>query len=355
MGANGDIRTLVTESGKPYFVAAGANLVSAAPSMEKAYNHEHSAYDDHYAAEQAARMFNDFNHMCSYWATYMGVEDFYYYESAHRLIWLFDGKIDSRVDTAGMAWLDTTDTYCCLTTLKYYYLRHIAQTFDVGCRFRRCMSNRNLPTKDMVYTFGQKPAINVTAAYNPDSTWSIGLVNLTSLISDTIDSCDWHPIQLTKYYDADTFEVTVHVEELANAGDPAFGVLRSNKHAVLAVKDSVWMTNGKLTISVPPREMVTLRSVPIAPTAIRATAARTPPAARLTLAGRMVRCNITQAGIYHLRLYSLRGRCLAHHTIAASKSGQYSIPLTHYSSSPCIVELNGSNGLSIKKREFMLR
>ncbi len=254
---NADLHYLETveESHLPYFVAAGANLIEG-------YAVEKTNDDDNWAADMAGRMLSDFNHGVSNWGWYLPAEDWSDREASHRLAFYFEGRdavTAAGLDPAQCMVLGSDEVYLMLT-LKYYYLKHLANTFDVGSQFRFCQSSPARPYEDMWWTYGQKPAITAVASVNPDSTWSIGVANLTGMTSDTLPIDDFFHMDIYyTFYPAADYQVALDVEELAKYDSLRFALYRSNKTKHVAFEDSVTMKSGKCTITLASRELVTLR------------------------------------------------------------------------------------------------
>jgi hypothetical protein len=246
MGPGERMKEVAEESGRPYFGACGANLINW-------YCNEVTQDNDHYAAEMSGRIFNDFNHMITHWAWFHPAQIWTDREAAHRLMWY------TKIGNVTLPTTKISEDCSVPISLKYWYLKHLAQTFDVGCRFRYCVSDPARPYEDMWWTFGQKPAVAATAARNPDETWTIGIVDLAGCISDTLPVNDNHPATLWTFYDAAQYDVTVRIEELAEHDELKFALYRSNKTARMDEEDSVTMKNGEMTVSLAPRELVTLR------------------------------------------------------------------------------------------------
>jgi hypothetical protein len=355
MSANWRMKETVAAANKPYFVAAGCNII--VQKGQRAYNPEREVDNDHYAADLCGRIFNDFNHMCSYWATYMGVEVWYDAEMPHKLIAIFHGPksgIDSRVPVEDLVSLD--DQTHLFITLKYHYYKHLSEAFDTGGVFRFCRASRMLPDYDMVYTFGQKPAINATTMQNPDGTWSIGLTNLTGCVSDTLDSTDWHPQTLFTYYPEDTFDITFTVEELKGHDDLYFDVYCSNKVKRMQKENQVVMKNGTFKIHVPPRELITLRSAKSAYISTRPGYAQSmAQIAKLRVSGkRHLALDVQKAGAYEVELYSMAGSMILKKDICAEKSGAVCITLPQRPAGVyiCRISLSGSK---IFERSILIR
>jgi hypothetical protein len=105
----------------------------------------------------------------------------------------------------------------------------------------------------MTWTHDHKPRLVVAAARNPDGSWGIGITDYTS---DAFPPHFWYPGK-----PAQSFVVTVKVEELAEAGELRFEARRIGPQFRSPREEPVTMRDGQLTITINPLELVTLRSV----------------------------------------------------------------------------------------------
>jgi hypothetical protein len=382
MSANWEMREIVRTHNKPYFVAAGSNILYTGSNASRWYAIELGVLDMHYAANLAARMLNDFNHMCSYWAFYMGAEYYYHPENGHKLIWTwtrnykdgsgksspfyFDGataqvptweSLPDHVDTTGTGnkqvyWIG--DSTIVVITLKYYYYKHLSTLFDEGGKFRFCKADKQLPDYDMVYTFGQKPAINAAVLENPDKSWSAAVVNLTGCISDTLDSTDWHPKSYFSYYPADTYDVTLDIEELHGSGDLYFELMVTNKFDRLAIKDTVIVSDGKVTLAVPPQELYSIRSIAsyngISPQQkmrnLQAEFAYNPGVGFVVNAGK--------GGRYEIGIYAVNGRAVLQQREWVEAGEKLVMKTGALPSGVYIAKLKSGDMRGVKKRKFSI-
>jgi hypothetical protein len=190
--------------------------------------------DENRAATISARFLNDMNHLVTHWIYFKGfsyspdvtTDDY----TASRLS-QFDGKTGEIV-----------------TNFKYYYLKALRDTFDLGATFRRCESEAEA---DMVYTYGQKPKVCAAAGVNPDGTWGIGIVNLTGVVPDT-NITEWHP--------AEEITVTMEIPELKDSTPQSFRLHRVRAGRAHGEGELVQVKRGSLSVKVAPRELVCLRS-----------------------------------------------------------------------------------------------
>ncbi len=338
MGSDEYMKNLVEETGRPYFGACGANLINF-------YINEASNNNDHYAAEMSGRIFNDFNHMMSYWAWYLPAQLWTNREAAHRLIWVqgAPGIPSTQLGPGASA----------PTSLKYFYLKQIAHSFDVGCRFRYCLADTALPFEDMWWTFGQKPAIAASVARNPDESWTIGVVNLTGCTSDTLpyDSTT-HPQTLWTFYPAVVYHVTVRVEELVNGEDYSFALYRSSRTKRMEFEDTVTMNDGEVAVTLQPKELVTLRGAKGAEiTQDAASGLRTGfTAGRLPLvrSDRSIVVPLPHAGEYSVRLMDLAGRqVIAGRRIRCDEKSEWILPAAGCGAGAFVLQVREKDGEAV--------
>lgn len=197
------------------------------------------AGDAHRAATLASRYLNDMNHGVTNWIHFLGFETDDPNDNATRIISL---KPD------GSGWTAFT---------KYEYYRQLSSAFLPGAVFRHSTSSLD---GDMTWTYGKKPRLNAACARNADGTWSLGLSNYTAPgFVEQGDSGKWEIDQEGR--PATTCAVTVHIDDLAKAGNVTLDVWRSSQSGMNAAPGQVAMHDGTVTIEVAPFELVTLRSI----------------------------------------------------------------------------------------------
>ena len=202
---------------------------------EASDNGNEYAGDENMASHAAARFLNDMNHSVTDWVWFIGYG--------------YSNDVLTDKDNATKLIVYNQATSDIFIHLKYFYFKQMLAAFDTGAIFRRTMSGSE---GDMAYTYGPKPAINAAAAKNPDGSWAIGIVNDTGVPG--------HP-PLTSYPDSTTFKMNVKIEELKGSGSLRFAVYRSsaNHHNVSA--GEIVVKNGRFSVVVAPKELVTLRSI----------------------------------------------------------------------------------------------
>ncbi|MBD3393109.1 MAG: hypothetical protein GF418_13390 [Chitinivibrionales bacterium] len=349
MCADWTMKELCEESGKPYFTAAGSNLIDwhnyrdhgiGKDDVEQEYFND----NDHWGADMCGRVFNDFNHMVTHWGWYLTAhrpDGFPYSDprfNPHRLAYYVDTSMIAGTDLLGelsslgyntSQWFDLGDgTAYMMITLKYYYLKQLAHMFDVGCVFRYCESDPALPHADMWYTYGQKPAVSASAARNPDGSFTIGVVNLTGCTSDGFPVAGWHATPYFEYYDAERYDVTIRMHELIDSGPRRFAMYRSSRTERFEFVDSVTMTGGEMTISVDPKALVTLRgSGGSAVVAASASRFQRGSLGDVRAHKGMIDIAFANAGSYSIKLAGLSGRIVyTHRKFCCSAPAQYRIP-----------------------------
>ncbi|MGD1000201.1 MAG: hypothetical protein ABSA67_05825 [Candidatus Brocadiia bacterium] len=187
------------------------------------------------ASAEAAAFLSDMNHRVNYWIHFIGYLSNDPNDNGTRLIAFYNGSV------AGNAWIKVFEPYC--------YLQQLGQTFDAGAVFRQSISSLE---NEMTWARDSKPRLVAAAARNPDGSWSIGISDFTS---DAFPQHFWYPGK-----PAQSFAVTVKVEELAKAGELRFEVRRSGPQIKNSRQEPATMSNGQLTITINPLELVTLRS-----------------------------------------------------------------------------------------------
>jgi O-glycosyl hydrolase len=191
------------------------------------------------ASVEAATFLSDMNHRVNYWIHFIGYVSNDPGDNGTRLI-AYDGNI------AGDGWLKIFE--------QYYYLRQLAQTFDAGAVFRQSISSLE---DDMTWARGHTPRITVAAARNPDGSWGIGISDYTS---NDFPHHDWNETSL-RGKPAQSFAVTVKIEELAKAGELRFEARRIGPQTKDSRQEPLTMRNGQLTVTINPLELVTLHSL----------------------------------------------------------------------------------------------
>lgn len=198
------------------------------------------------AASAASRFLSDMNNRVTHWIWFIGHAPADKTDNATRLIRYFVKPF--RYDVF----------------LKYYYLQQLSYTFDIGAVFRRSYSSLD---KNMTWSYGKKPRIIVASAKNPDGSWGIGVSNYTSdkFFFKIPASLGFPEGTLATNPQsgraAETFAVTVTVEELAKAGDIKMKMYRSNSNVNNVYIGTALMRQGKVTVpKVESLDLITLRS-----------------------------------------------------------------------------------------------
>lgn len=197
------------------------------------------------AASVASRFLNDVNHRVTHWQFFIGAE-----------------QTDPRGNTGRILKYDVSPFR--LTILqKYYSLKQLSDTFDVGASFRHSLSSLD---GEMTYTYSHapehKPHLNAAVAQNPDGTWGIGLSNFTSDTFAAPSTPAW--VREQGGYPAQTFTIAIRVPELALIKTLLFAVRRSNAGANDVPVGMLVMHQGRLTVpNIGPLDVITLRSMKV--------------------------------------------------------------------------------------------
>lgn len=191
----------------------------------------------------ATRLLNDLNHGVSHWSYFIG--------------FMPTGFNDSDSGTKLAVWDNNLNQ--ARYHLKYHYLKQLSQTFDVGSSIRRVTNpgRYNYQSSDLQFGYGNtKAACNAAVALNPDGSWAIGLTNNTGLASSP--EAIFRPTAI--------LDLTVEIPELAGSGNINFNVTRSSGSSQIVSEGVVTMVGGRVTVTVNPRDLVTLRSAANLPT-----------------------------------------------------------------------------------------
>ena len=198
------------------------------------------ADDENRACSILARFLCEMNHGVDKWVFFIGLgqtNDITTYGVSTAYLMLYDKKTSTIVPY-----------------LKYFYFKQALSTFDVGSVFRKCVSDTE---GDMfLATTGsasQNPAVNAAAAYNPDGSWGITLVNDTGVTGSPSTASNL-------FYSATNCNVTVRVEELTNTPGLDFTIYRSRAGNHCLNSGTVTLLNGVANLTLAPRELVSLRS-----------------------------------------------------------------------------------------------
>ena len=198
-------------------------------------------------ASLAARFLNDMNHGVTHWFYFIGYDQTDPADNGTRLI-----KYDPD---------DPTDGWITVHT-KADYLDQLTDAFDIGATFRGVDSSLE---GGMTWSYGRKPRVVASVARNPDGTWAVAVVNYTSddFATGTAFERD------NAGHAAEAFGVTLVIEELRDAGavemdlrlsGPVAGGIVGN-----ADRGRATVLDGRVTITVEPLQLVTLRSVRAVP------------------------------------------------------------------------------------------
>lgn len=183
---------------------------------------------------------SDLNHYVTYWIHFISIIGHDPRDNGARL-----GRFHK--DRDGDDWL--------VVHYKYYYMKQLAKAFDPGAKVRRVITGKG---RTMTWTYGKKPKIAAAVAQNKDGSWTLAVSNHT-LEPEMIGPGKFNLDNSGR--PSESFEVTFEVEELAQTDTMQFNVVRSSASVTGRSEKPAIMKNGKLTVTIDPLELVTLRSV----------------------------------------------------------------------------------------------
>ncbi len=192
------------------------------------------------AAYLSARFLNDMNHRVTHWIWFVayGVKPSFN----------ADGSAN---DTDGGQKLvnPSPDTQSVLIRPKYWVFKQLREVFSDGVVLRDSTSSLD---GDMLWSYNKRPHVCVAAGKSPGGAWRIGVQNLTPV--ETAQGLN---------YPAAPYAVTLKIDELLGK-TVQFTVKRSQPDGLSAATggEMVTASNGQVTITVQPQELVTLRSAP---------------------------------------------------------------------------------------------
>ena len=232
------LRGIATHS---YNMAATPQFASLLDGTDKEYwmtessdNGYEGLADANRASSELARFLNDLNNGVTHWIWFIG-----FYESP---------GLQTDLDNATKLIVYDRLQGKVVPLLKYDWFRQARAAFPSGSRIYRLRAE---PGGELVFTYGKKPILNAAAAQRPDGGWSLGVVNLTGVEPDT-SICQFHP--------AAPLEITWEVPALADVPKLNFEVQRSSATERFSSAGIAVMRNGKLTLPIAPRQLITLTS-----------------------------------------------------------------------------------------------
>jgi len=187
-------------------------------------------------ASLAARVLNDLNHRTTHWIHFIAYHVADPTDDQTRII---------------RYW---TNPFHYERLQKYWYYQQLSQAFEVGAVFRH--STRTAGDPEMTWTYGKKPKLTAAAARNADGTWAVGLANFTDA-----SFTDRRGKEDQNGFPAETFDVTVVIDELRGAGALNMQVHRSSHGINNRPAGTVTLTDGCVTVrEVGPCDLITLRA-----------------------------------------------------------------------------------------------
>jgi hypothetical protein len=171
----------------------------------------------------------------------------------HWVQWWLYFKVAGNADCTNLCEITSTGLK---PLLQYFYMKQISKAFPPGSHFRLCLSNKELPNKQMFWKFGKKPAISAAAAVRPDGTWAVALSNFTGI--GVIGK--WENVILGETYSAMNFDVTIKIAELADENETFDVYLSDENNRIKLQANQANMTNGEVTVTIKPKQLLTLVS-----------------------------------------------------------------------------------------------
>jgi len=225
MAATPEFAESTAGSGKEYWqTEAGDN------------GHEDPADVDR-ATETAARFLNDLNQGVTHWIWFIG----------------FLGSPDMSKDSDNATKLIIYDRQQqrIIPLLKYDWFRQLRAAFPNGSGIH---SLRAEPGGTLVFSYGDKPALNAAAAQRPDGGWSLAVVNLTGVKPNT---------EIARFQPGTPLTVSWDVRALNDVPELTFKVSRSSATARFVPAGQAVMHAGQITLNIAPRELLTLTAPPL--------------------------------------------------------------------------------------------
>jgi len=230
------LRGIATHS---YNIAAAPEFAESIAGTGKEYwqteagdnGHEEPADVDR-ATETAARFLNDLNQGVTHWIWFIG----------------FLGSPDMSKDSDNATKLIIYDRQQqrIIPLLKYDWFRQLRTAFPNGSRIH---SLRAEPGGTLVFSYGDKPALDAAAAQRPDGGWSLAVVNLTGVKPNT---------EIARFQPATPLTVSWEVRALNDVPELTFKVSRSSATARFVPAGQAVMHAGRITVDIAPRELLTL-------------------------------------------------------------------------------------------------
>ena len=225
MAATPEFAASIAGTGKDYWqTEAGDN------------GHEGPADVDR-ATETAARFLNDLNQGVTHWIWFIG----------------FLGSPDMSKDGDNATKLIIYDRHQqrIIPLLKYDWFRQLRAAFPNGSRIH---SLRAEPGGTLVFSYGDKPALDAAAAHRPDGGWSLAVVNLTGVKPNT---------EIARFQSATPMTVRWDVPALGAIPELKFKVFRSSANERFVPAGQAVMHAGQITLNIAPRELLTLTAAPL--------------------------------------------------------------------------------------------
>jgi hypothetical protein len=142
-----------------------------------------------------------------------------------------------------------------IALLKYDWFRQLRAAFPNGSCIH---SLRAEPGGMLLFSYGDKPALDAAAAQRPDGGWSLAVVNLTGVKPNT---------EIARFRPATPMTVRWDVPALNDVTKLIFKVSRSSATARFAPAGQAVMHAGRIKVDIAPQELLTLTAPRLSVTA----------------------------------------------------------------------------------------
>lgn len=215
---NNDIQHIADSLGKELWVTLAAT---------DGYNNNNG--DPILATISAANILANLNHGVSYWSH-----------------WVWDQLVNLNTGYPN-------------TRMKY--MQQIGRNLQPGAIIRRCLADESQPTLDMFWNYYDfdhpenciQPEIVAAAAMNPDTTMTIGVVNLSGIHAQHFFS-EYHTDEVKLY------SVNLTIEELSEFDQIPVLPVRCSNDGNVSEGTTLNMVNGNLNILLDSKELLVLRT-----------------------------------------------------------------------------------------------
>jgi hypothetical protein len=201
--------------------------------------------------------------------------------------------------------------------LRFRYLQAIGQYFDPGAVVRRVWADPSQPTPSMAWNYydinspanNLQPEVVAAAALNPDSTYTLAVINLSGIHAQHFLS-DYYPNE------AETFAITLQIDELLDVPGLVAYPLVCGNNGQFTEEIPLTIENGQISFNLGSKDMILLRTEKIPAPVTSDLASLTPPALSLypnPVQDRLhLRLPAGPADKLALQLYDYQGRLVGH-------------------------------------------